>query len=90
MSNTGLVVTSVALCAASVYALSQRRKAGELPLPPGPKADPIIGHLRYLPSSNEEVVYKRWSDDLASMLFKALEQHSVLTKCIEFRSHHCT
>ncbi|KAB5590604.1 O-methylsterigmatocystin oxidoreductase [Ceratobasidium theobromae] len=72
MSNTGLVVTSVALCAASVYALSQRRKAGELPLPPGPKADPIIGHLRYLPSSNEEVVYKRWSDDLASPII-ALE-----------------
>ncbi|KAB5590603.1 O-methylsterigmatocystin oxidoreductase [Ceratobasidium theobromae] len=85
MSNTGLFITSAALGAVSAYALRQRRKAGELPLPPGPKADPIIGHFRYIPTSNEEVVYKDWSNELASPIIalEALGQVIIVLNSID-------
>ncbi|KAG5650147.1 hypothetical protein H0H81_000539 [Sphagnurus paluster] len=30
------------------------------PLPPGPPAEPIIGHLRVIPSENQESVFHEW------------------------------
>ncbi|KAF9002174.1 hypothetical protein BDQ17DRAFT_1484448 [Cyathus striatus] len=38
----------------------QRRKAG-LPYPPGPPAEPIIGHLRIIPSNNPDFIFRQWS-----------------------------
>ncbi|CEL57258.1 O-methylsterigmatocystin oxidoreductase OS=Aspergillus flavus (strain ATCC 200026 / FGSC A1120 / NRRL 3357 / JCM 12722 / SRRC 167) GN=ordA PE=2 SV=1 [Rhizoctonia solani AG-1 IB] len=46
------------------YILKQKKSA--LPLPPSPKSDPFIGHLRFLPSVEEHIVYKRWGDELQS------------------------
>ncbi|CAE6435190.1 unnamed protein product [Rhizoctonia solani] len=42
------------------------RKKAALPLPPSPKSDPLIGHLRFLPSVEEHVAYKKWGDELQS------------------------
>ncbi|KAF8711927.1 cytochrome p450, partial [Rhizoctonia solani] len=43
-----------------------RTRSGLLPLPPSPHADPIIGHLRFMPTQYEEEVYKEWSDQVAA------------------------
>lgn len=34
-----------------------------LPYPPGPKRLPIVGNLISMPSREEWVTYKRWSED---------------------------
>lgn len=39
------------------------KRAGYLPapLPPGPPADPLIGHTRIFPQKNLESVFREWS-----------------------------
>jgi hypothetical protein len=46
---------------AFVYTLHYVRSRG-LPYPPGPKRIPIIGNLLDMPSHEEWVTYKKWSD----------------------------
>ena len=36
------------------------RKRPKSPLPPGPPADPLIGHLRVMPTKNQEDVFHEW------------------------------
>lgn len=36
------------------------------PLPPGPPADPIIGHLRIVPTSRPELTYQKWAKEYNS------------------------
>ncbi|KAG9091356.1 hypothetical protein FRC07_011869, partial [Ceratobasidium sp. 392] len=60
MLNIGVLVL-----AATLWYFRPRR-GDKLPLPPSPKADPIIGHLRSLPTSDEHLVYARLSDELNS------------------------
>ncbi|CAE6452922.1 unnamed protein product [Rhizoctonia solani] len=67
--TTGSVVAvsvPVVLGALSVFVYKQQQRKHKLPLPPSPKADPIIAHLRCMPSEYEEVVYKAWGDELGS------------------------
>ncbi|KAJ1301841.1 hypothetical protein OPQ81_009068 [Rhizoctonia solani] len=61
----------LAICVAAILVLPilwvlKRRKKAALPLPPSPKSDPVIGHLRFLPSVNEHFAYKKWGDELQS------------------------
>ncbi|KAL0960005.1 hypothetical protein HGRIS_011657 [Hohenbuehelia grisea] len=37
-----------------------RNSRSRLPFPPGPPADPILGHLRILPDANQHLVYHEW------------------------------
>ncbi|CAE6431275.1 unnamed protein product [Rhizoctonia solani] len=60
------ILFSAILCVVLSYAFAQRRSARKHPLPPSPKSDPIIGHLRYVPNQYEEAVYKAWGDELNS------------------------
>ncbi|CAE6488740.1 unnamed protein product [Rhizoctonia solani] len=50
----------------ALWWLLKKRKEGALPLPPSPKSDPLIGHLRFLPSVDEHIAYKKWGDELQS------------------------
>jgi hypothetical protein len=67
ISNTGLQVAALtSLCTAALYIQHQKRKQPGLPLPPSVKSDPIIGHLRYLPSDDEPRAYRDWGKELDS------------------------
>ncbi|CAE6457819.1 unnamed protein product [Rhizoctonia solani] len=66
LSKTDLqVIIVTSLCGAVLYA-HKKRKQSQLPLPPSVKSDPIIGHLRYIPSEDEPRAYRDWSKDLNS------------------------
>ncbi|CAE6394224.1 unnamed protein product [Rhizoctonia solani] len=60
------VLVPAALGALSFFVYKQQQRKYRSPLPPSPKADPIIAHLRCMPSEYEEVVYKAWGDELGS------------------------
>ncbi|KAL1689520.1 cytochrome P450 [Schizophyllum commune] len=55
----------LAVVLAYVLYLRLKRASGP-PLPPGPPADPLIGHFRINPQHNAERVYLRWSKELKS------------------------
>ncbi|KAF2167788.1 hypothetical protein M409DRAFT_65886 [Zasmidium cellare ATCC 36951] len=38
----------------------------EFPLPPGPPGEPILGHLRVVPTDNPEYAYAKWSEEYDS------------------------
>ncbi|QRV86904.1 cytochrome P450 family protein [Ceratobasidium sp. AG-Ba] len=54
----------------------RRKSSHKLPLPPSPKSDPIIGHVRKIPSVDEHLVYTKLSKELNSDIisFTALGQ----------------
>ena len=37
-----------------------KRSSATLALPPGPPGDPIIGHVRVVPTSRPELAYEKW------------------------------
>ncbi|KAJ7069392.1 cytochrome P450 [Mycena amicta] len=41
--------------------LDRRRIASRTPFPPGPPGDPIIGHLRFVPTAHVAEVYHHWA-----------------------------
>jgi hypothetical protein len=41
--------------------INGRKSTALAPLPPGPPADLIIGHVRMVPSSRPELVYQKWA-----------------------------
>lgn len=52
-----VMLSIVVYTAASI----QRRNSSRLPLPPGPPGEPILGHLRVVPTDNPEYAYAEWS-----------------------------
>ncbi|KAF4609085.1 hypothetical protein EYR40_001438 [Pleurotus pulmonarius] len=46
----------------------KRRATKRLRLPPGPPADPFIGHLRIMPSDQQELVFHEWAKTYAKGL----------------------
>ncbi|ELU36128.1 cytochrome P450 domain-containing protein [Rhizoctonia solani AG-1 IA] len=77
------IVLPLLLTSVLAYAIYiQLPRAGKLPLPPGPKADPLIGHLRVLPRSDEHLVYTRWGKELNSANIGDVVSISVLGQTI--------
>ncbi|KAJ3570930.1 hypothetical protein NP233_g4088 [Leucocoprinus birnbaumii] len=46
-----------------------RRRKNLVPLPPGPPADPMIGHLRYLPPDNPEIKLTEWAETYGDVMY---------------------
>ena len=62
------MVVLVIICLALLTYLHCRRKRRCLPLPPGPPADPFIGHLRVLPRQNPQDTYYAWGKQYGPLL----------------------
>lgn len=62
----GLTLIAVLLGLALLRAALHRRRTNGLPLPPGPPGEPILGHLRVVPSHNPEYAYMKWSREYGS------------------------
>ncbi|KAK4495602.1 hypothetical protein PRZ48_012870 [Zasmidium cellare] len=50
-----------------VFVLRTRvKRRSVFPLPPGPPGEPILGHLRVVPTDNPEYAYAKWSEEYNS------------------------
>ncbi|KXN91602.1 O-methylsterigmatocystin oxidoreductase [Leucoagaricus sp. SymC.cos] len=60
------------------------RKKSTLPLPPGPPADPILGHLRYIPPEAPEDQFAEWSKIYGDiMLLRVLNRNMIILNTAE-------
>ena len=61
-----------------------RRRRRRLPLPPGPPAEPLLGHLRVIPSYGPEYAYMRWGREYRSdvLSFRVLGQPVVVLNSV--------
>ncbi|OHE93537.1 cytochrome P450 1A2 [Colletotrichum orchidophilum] len=87
--STRLAAILVVVVAAGfvIHALRTRRNPGVrrgLPLPPGPRGEPILGHLRVIPTDNPEYAYAAWSKEHRSdvLYFNVLGQHVVVLNSV--------
>ncbi|KAJ7146586.1 hypothetical protein C8R44DRAFT_563497, partial [Mycena epipterygia] len=55
------IVTIVATYAVFFYFATLPRRQRVTMLPPGPPRDPVIGHLRYMPSAQSALVFHKWA-----------------------------
>lgn len=64
-SSTILVVLLVLAIVGWRISIGTRATA-PAPLPPGPPADPVIGHVRKVPSARAELCYQKWAKEYRS------------------------
>ncbi|KAK3079600.1 hypothetical protein LTS18_004444 [Coniosporium uncinatum] len=80
------LVTLVALVTwrISTYYIVIKKSKG-FPLPPGPTAEPILGHLRVIPPDNPEYHYQQLSEELNSdvLSFSVLGQRIIVLNSVE-------
>jgi hypothetical protein len=65
-----LVVTLLSLLGFIV--VFRRRRLFNVPLPPSPPSDFILGHLRHIPSENPEMQYAEWAKKYGEIFFASL------------------
>ena len=61
-----LLVGVVAGLVFLLYLIQPPRGTSALPLPPGPPAEPILGHLRIVPTDSPEYTYAKWAKQYKS------------------------
>lgn len=66
MSQNYALALLVLLWGVATYIRYRKQTRQQLPLPPSLKPDPIIGHLRSIPSTDEPRVYRDWGLELNS------------------------
>ncbi len=76
------VLASFALWA---YSIAPRLRRKGVPLPPGPPAEPIIGHLRVVPEYSPEYAYQKWAKEYRSdvLYFNVLGQDVVVLNSVQ-------
>ncbi|EFX03575.1 cytochrome p450 monooxygenase [Grosmannia clavigera kw1407] len=83
------VLLLVAVAASALWlalaAARQRSRRKGVPLPPGPKGEPILGHLRVIPTDNPEYAYANWARELKSdvLHFNVLGQDIVVLNSVK-------
>ncbi|KAF4604257.1 hypothetical protein EYR38_004679 [Pleurotus pulmonarius] len=56
----------------------KRRATKRLRLPPGPPADPFIGHLRIMPSDQQELVFHEWAKTYGDVMYLRVLGHDII------------
>jgi hypothetical protein len=70
MALSPLETLVAVLCAIILWKLPSTilfRKSSPYPLPPGPAGEPVIGHLRIVPSDKPEIAYAKWSKEYSQL-----------------------
>ncbi|KAJ8520725.1 hypothetical protein ONZ45_g2492 [Pleurotus djamor] len=67
MSRTGAIVAATA-CLVVYKVIQHFNSRPALPLPPGPPADPFIGHLRKFPTNTPETVFHEWAKQFGDVI----------------------
>jgi cytochrome P450 len=84
LSTLGFLIVAFAAWRISQI-LSFKARSKGLPLPPGPPGEPLLGHLRIIPSRNPEFYYQRLSQELGSdvLSFNVLGQPVVVLNSVQ-------
>ncbi|KAF7360842.1 O-methylsterigmatocystin oxidoreductase [Mycena sanguinolenta] len=69
MPLTMLVAILSAATAALTYFVYHVGRSPSLPFPPGPPQDPIIGHLRCMPSKRRATVFHKWAKIYGDVIY---------------------
>ncbi|KAF8595469.1 cytochrome P450 [Ceratobasidium sp. AG-I] len=85
MPQVNLVLGVTGSWALLTWVYLKRIKQSSLPLPPSPKSDFLVGHLRSMPSSEEHKVYRDWSKVLGSDIisFTVMGQVTIILNSAE-------
>ncbi|KAL2890628.1 O-methylsterigmatocystin oxidoreductase [Ceratocystis lukuohia] len=90
LASTALQIPSLLLIAVAIAVISilryflPCRRTCHLPLPPGPPGEPVIGHLRIIPTDNPEYAYMEWGRELKSdiLSFRVLGQPIIVLNSV--------
>jgi len=58
-----LIAVLTAIILWKIPSIYLSKKGTPCPLPPGPAGEPILGHLRIVPTDKPEVAYAEWSKE---------------------------
>lgn len=61
-----LIEVFLLLVISAVVRSLTKKSSTPAPLPPSPPADPIIGHVRKVPSSRPELAFQKWGKEYNS------------------------
>lgn len=77
------IAIAILACALPIYKRFSRRHG--LPLPPGPPAEPFLGHLRVIPAEHPEYFYTQWGKQCNSDIlhFSVLGRSIVILNSVE-------
>ncbi|KAK7002188.1 O-methylsterigmatocystin oxidoreductase [Favolaschia claudopus] len=64
-----LILFAVSTVLVPLYLLHRLRRPSSPSYPPGPPKDPIIGHLRYMPSTNRAMVFREWAKTFGDVIY---------------------
>ncbi|RDA84575.1 hypothetical protein CP532_1126 [Ophiocordyceps camponoti-leonardi (nom. inval.)] len=86
---TTLVLAALTVGLAFLVKALLRPGRTALPLPPGPPAEPILGHLRVVPIYNPERAYMRWSKTYGSdiLSFRILGRPIIVLNSVQAAAH---
>ncbi|KAJ6570601.1 cytochrome P450 [Mycena vulgaris] len=78
-----LTIALASSAALLLYFAISKRRSSHPPLPPGPAADPIIGHFRVIPASGQAKMFYEWSKIYGDVI----HLHSLGRDVIVLNSH---
>ncbi|KAF9002123.1 cytochrome P450 [Cyathus striatus] len=68
----------LALAFIGFYLIWARLRKNRLQYPPGPPAEPILGHLRVMPTTEQEATFREWSKTYGDVIYLHIPGRSYL------------